>query len=189
MDNPRLMKAKLSQTGLHCTLEWVEAFMEWCQEEQPDLDARGLLFKMQEQWTITDITTDGVMERFVLPPGITGKDTDILTLVTFSSQMLRTPARLCCRASTRSRSSSPTTSGAPPTASCRSCTTWTWRTPGSPRRTARPARPGAAAIRYAEYKHRTLTMNGSPGHSGGTVSTIMGAPTSENVNAKVLADM
>jgi len=70
MDNPRLMKAKLSQTGLHCTLEWVEAFMDWCREEQPGLDVTGLLFKMQEQWTITDITTDGVMERFVLPPGI-----------------------------------------------------------------------------------------------------------------------
>ena len=72
MDNPRLMKAKLSQTGLHCTLEWVEAFMDWCREEQPGLDMTGLLFKMQEQWTITDITTDGVMERFVLPPGISG---------------------------------------------------------------------------------------------------------------------
>ena len=147
MDNPRLMKAKLSQTGLHCTLEWVEAFMDWCQEEQPDLDAKGLLFKIQEQWTITDITTDGVMERFVLPQGITGKSTYASTIVTSFFQTLRTQPRLCSRASTRSKSSSPTTSAAPRTASCRSCTMWTWRTPGCQPRTVRPARPGAEAIR------------------------------------------
>ena len=147
MDNSRLMKAKLSQTGLHCTLEWVEAFMDWCQEEQPDLDAKGLLFKMQEQWTITDITTDGVMERYVLPQGITGKSTYASTIVTSFFKTLRTPPRLCSRASTRFRSSSPTTSAAPRMVSCRSCTMWTWRTPGYQRRTVRPARPGVEAIR------------------------------------------
>ena len=30
MYNSRLMKAKLAQTRLYCTLEWVEAFMDWC---------------------------------------------------------------------------------------------------------------------------------------------------------------
>ena len=147
MDNPRLMKAKLSQTGLHCTLEWVEAFMDWCQEEQPNLDAKGLLFKMQEQWTITDITTEGVMERFVLPQGITGKSIYASTNITSFLQTLRIPPRPCSRASTRSRSSSPTTSAAPLMASCRSCTMWTWRTPGCQLRTVRPARRGAEAIR------------------------------------------
>ena len=147
MDNPRLMKAKLSQTGLHCTLEWVEAFMDWCQEEQPNLDAKGLLFKMQEQWTITDITTDGVMERFVLPQGITSKSIYASTNITSFLQTLRTPPRPCSRASTRSRSSSPTTSAAPLMASCRSCTMWTWRTPGCQLRTVRPARRGVEAIR------------------------------------------
>ena len=48
MYNSRLMKAKLAQTGLYCTLEWVEAFMDWCQEE-PGLDTRNLLYKMQEE--------------------------------------------------------------------------------------------------------------------------------------------
>ena len=70
MDNPRLMKAKLSQTGIHCTLEWVEACLGFLQQDCPNLDVQGGIFKLQEQWTLTDITTEGVMERFVLPQGI-----------------------------------------------------------------------------------------------------------------------
>ena len=37
MENPRLMKAKLAQSGLHCSLEWVTECMAWLASEQPGL--------------------------------------------------------------------------------------------------------------------------------------------------------
>ena len=67
MDNPRLMKAKLSQSGVHCTLDWVTACLEWLAAEHPGINQGQALLKLQEQWTLTDITTPGVMERHVLP--------------------------------------------------------------------------------------------------------------------------
>jgi len=66
-DNPRQLKAKLSQSGIHCSLDWVTACMEWLAGDQPGLTAAQVLLKLQEQWLITDITTPGVMERPVLP--------------------------------------------------------------------------------------------------------------------------
>jgi len=67
MPDPRQMKAKLSQSGIHCSLDWVTACMDWLTEEQPGLPNTQVLLKLQEQWLITDITTSGVMERPVLP--------------------------------------------------------------------------------------------------------------------------
>lgn len=69
-DNPRLMKAKLSQSGIHCTLDWVTACLDWLAGEQPGLTSSQVVLKLQEQWLITDITTPGVMERQVLPPNL-----------------------------------------------------------------------------------------------------------------------
>ena len=69
-DNPRLMKAKLSQTGIHCSLDWVTACLDWLASEQPGLTNSQVVLKLQEQWLITDITTPGVMERQVLPPDL-----------------------------------------------------------------------------------------------------------------------
>ena len=36
----------------------------------PGANTTQLLVKLEEQWTLTDITTPGVMERFVLPPDL-----------------------------------------------------------------------------------------------------------------------
>jgi len=66
-DNPRQLKARLSQSGIHCSLDWVTACMDWLAGDQPGLTAAQVLLKLQEQWLITDITTPGVMERPVLP--------------------------------------------------------------------------------------------------------------------------
>ena len=55
-DNPRLMKAKLSQSGIHCTLDWVTACLDWLAGEQPGLSSSQVVLKLQEQWLITDIT-------------------------------------------------------------------------------------------------------------------------------------
>jgi len=70
MDNPQRMKAKLSQTGIHCTLDWVSACLEWLQSEEPGLNEVMCLKKLSEQWSLTDISTPGVMDRFVLPPNL-----------------------------------------------------------------------------------------------------------------------
>ena len=69
-DNPRHLKARLSQSGIHCSLDWVTACMDWLSGDQPGLTAAQVLLKLQEQWLITDITTPGVMERPVLPVNI-----------------------------------------------------------------------------------------------------------------------
>jgi len=69
-DNPRLMKAKMSQSGIHVSLEWVTACLEWLAGEQPGLDSGQLLLKLKEQWLITDIATPGLMERAVLPENL-----------------------------------------------------------------------------------------------------------------------
>jgi len=69
-DNPRLMKAKLSQSGIHCSLDWVTACLDWLNGEQPGLTSAQVVLKLQEQWLITDISTPGVMERQVLPPNL-----------------------------------------------------------------------------------------------------------------------
>ena len=69
-DNPRLMKAKMSQSGIHVSLEWVTACMEWLAGEQPGLDSGQLLLKLKEQWLITDIATPGLMDRAVLPENL-----------------------------------------------------------------------------------------------------------------------
>jgi len=69
-ENPRQMKARLSQSGIHCSLDWVTACIDWLAGEQPGLSTSEVLLKLQEQWLITDITTPGVMERPVLPPNL-----------------------------------------------------------------------------------------------------------------------
>eukprot|EP00092_Neocalanus_flemingeri_P015996 GFUD01017314.1.p1 GENE.GFUD01017314.1~~GFUD01017314.1.p1 ORF type:complete len:578 (-),score=233.17 GFUD01017314.1:12-1745(-) len=69
-DNPQLMKAKLSQSGIHCSLDWVTACLDWLTGEQPGLTSAQVLLKLQEQWLITDLTTPGVMDRPVLPPNL-----------------------------------------------------------------------------------------------------------------------
>eukprot|EP00092_Neocalanus_flemingeri_P023050 GFUD01024984.1.p1 GENE.GFUD01024984.1~~GFUD01024984.1.p1 ORF type:complete len:575 (-),score=229.89 GFUD01024984.1:71-1795(-) len=69
-DNPRLMKAKLSQSGIHCSIDWVTACLDWLTGEQPGLTSAQVLLKLQEQWLITDLTTPGVMDRPMLPPNL-----------------------------------------------------------------------------------------------------------------------
>jgi len=76
--NPRLMKAKLSQSGIHCTLDWVTACMDWLQEEHQNLSQAQILLKLKEQWLITDIQTPGVMERSVFPPNLSECVKDVL---------------------------------------------------------------------------------------------------------------
>ena len=61
------MKAKLAQRGLYCSLEWVTACLEFLHQENPGDSQVQLLFRLEEQWTLTDITTPGVIERSVLP--------------------------------------------------------------------------------------------------------------------------
>ena len=73
MSNPRLVKAKLSQGGIHCTLEWVTAGMEWLAEEGPGLRPEQIVVRLQEQWTLTDISVPGVMDRGVLPANLAGQ--------------------------------------------------------------------------------------------------------------------
>jgi len=68
--SPQLMKAKLSQTGLHLSLDWVAACLEWLHSDQPGLSTPRLLLAMQEQWITTDITIEGVMDRPTLPPDL-----------------------------------------------------------------------------------------------------------------------
>jgi len=70
MHNPQLMKAKLSQTGIHCSLDWVSACLEWLHSEEPGIDQNLCLKKLSEQWTLTDISTPGVMDRYVLPANL-----------------------------------------------------------------------------------------------------------------------
>ena len=73
MENPRLVKAKLSQSGIHCTLEWVTAGLGWLAQEEPGLRLDQSLVRLQEQWTLTDISVPGVMERAVLPANLAGQ--------------------------------------------------------------------------------------------------------------------
>ena len=70
LDNPRLYKAKLSQSGVHCTLDWVTGCLQWLREEQPGLSQAQTVVRLQEQWSWTDITEQGVTERPVLPPNL-----------------------------------------------------------------------------------------------------------------------
>ena len=70
MSNPRLVKAKLSQGGIHCTLDWVTAGMSWLAEEEPGLRLEQIVVRLQEQWTLTDISVPGVMDRAVLPANL-----------------------------------------------------------------------------------------------------------------------
>ena len=73
MSNPRLVKAKLSQAGIHCTLEWVAAGMSWLAEDEPSLRLEQIVVRLQEQWTLADISTPGVMDRAVLPANLAGQ--------------------------------------------------------------------------------------------------------------------
>ena len=45
MENPRLMKAKLAQSGLHCSLEWVTECMAWLASEQPGLSQAQVRYR------------------------------------------------------------------------------------------------------------------------------------------------
>ena len=69
-DNPRLLKAKLSQSGIHCSLDWVTACMEWLTSEEPNMSQAQMVLKLQEQWLLTDIMCPGVMERAQCCPPI-----------------------------------------------------------------------------------------------------------------------
>ena len=62
-----MVKAKLSQTGLHCSLDWVTAGLSWLAEEEPGLRLDQVVVRLQEQWTLADISVPGVMDRPVLP--------------------------------------------------------------------------------------------------------------------------
>ena len=73
MNNPRLFKAKLSQSGVHCSLDWVTACLDWLAGDQPGLTTEQTLLKLQDQWTTTDINVPGVMDRPVLPPNLAGQ--------------------------------------------------------------------------------------------------------------------
>ena len=73
MENPRLLKAKLSQRGVHCSLDWVTACLEWLEGDQPGLSQAEAVLRLQEQWTLTDISVPGVMDRPVLPPDLAGQ--------------------------------------------------------------------------------------------------------------------
>ena len=79
MSNPRLVKAKLSQSGIHCTLEWVTAGMEWLADVEPGLRLEQIVVRLQEQWTLTDISVPGVMDRAVLPANLGGQSKVELT--------------------------------------------------------------------------------------------------------------
>ena len=79
MSNPRLVKAKLSQSGIHCTLEWVTAGMEWLADEERGLRLEQIVVRLQEQWTLTDISVPGVMDRAVLPANLAGQSKVELT--------------------------------------------------------------------------------------------------------------
>ena len=70
MSNPRLVKAKLSQGGIHCTLEWVTAGMAWLAEEEPSIRLEQIVVRLQEQWTLADISVPGIMDRAVLPANL-----------------------------------------------------------------------------------------------------------------------
>ena len=67
------MKAKLSQRGVHCSLDWVTACLEWLEGDQPGLSQAEAVLRLQEQWTLTDISVPGVMDRPVLPPDLAGQ--------------------------------------------------------------------------------------------------------------------
>ena len=77
------MKAKLSQEGIHVTLDWVTACLEWVAEDQPGLGLELTLARLKEQWTLTDLTVPGVMDRPVLPGNMAGQT------------KLELPARYC----------------------------------------------------------------------------------------------
>ena len=77
-DNPRLMKAKMSQSGIHVSLEWVTACMDWLAGEHPGLSSSQMVLKLQEQWLITDLTTPGMMDRAVLPPNLSDSVKEVL---------------------------------------------------------------------------------------------------------------
>ena len=73
METARLVKAKLSQSGIHCSLDWVTAGMSWLAEEEPRLRQDQVVARLQEQWSLTDISVPGVMDRHVLPPNLAGE--------------------------------------------------------------------------------------------------------------------
>jgi len=67
---PALVKTRLAQHGILVTLEWVDACVEWLQQEQPSLSREEVVVAVEEQYLSADILQEGVMERPVLPPNL-----------------------------------------------------------------------------------------------------------------------
>jgi len=67
---PGLVQARLAQHGILVTLQWVEACVEWLQQEQPSLSREQVVVAVEEQYMSTDILQEGVMERPILPPNL-----------------------------------------------------------------------------------------------------------------------
>jgi len=67
---PGLVQTRLAQHGIHVTLEWVVACVEWLQEEQPSLSREQVVAAVEEQYLSTDILQPGVMDRPVLPSNL-----------------------------------------------------------------------------------------------------------------------
>ena len=51
--------------GIHCTEEWVSACLEWLTSDHPGLEDMEAFRLVKQQWAITDISTPGLMERFM----------------------------------------------------------------------------------------------------------------------------
>jgi len=67
---PRLVQSRMKQHGIHVTLEWVEACIDWLAGEQQDGQPPSLeqvIEAVEEQYLSTNILDQGVMERPVLP--------------------------------------------------------------------------------------------------------------------------
>lgn len=69
-DSPASLQAELVRGGLHCTLEWVTACLDWLAGEHGNLTRQAALLKLQEQWSLTDLRTPGLMEAPSLPAGL-----------------------------------------------------------------------------------------------------------------------